>query len=74
MLAPKTRWVRNFAVGCARAASCRAAQEGDELAPPHSITSSARASSIGGTVRRSILAVWCEKWDKVIRAANIKLG
>src|SRR5262249_50872741 len=30
----------------------------DELAPPHSITSSAVASSVGGTGRSSILAVW----------------
>ena len=29
----------------------------DELAPVHSITSSARASSVGGTVRPSALAV-----------------
>ena len=28
----------------------RAAEQRDELAPPHSITSSARASSVGGTV------------------------
>src|SRR5215467_10773278 len=37
---------------------CRcAAEQRDELAPPHSITSSARASSVGGTVRTSIRAV-----------------
>src|SRR5262249_41532583 len=30
----------------------RAAEQRDELAAPHSITSSARASSVGGTVRR----------------------
>ena len=36
----------------------RAAEHQDELAPPHSITSSARASSVGGTSRPSILAVW----------------
>ena len=36
----------------------RAAEERDELAALHSITSSARASSEGGTVRPSILAVW----------------
>ena len=36
----------------------RAAEQRDELAPVHSITSSARASSVGGTVRPSILAVW----------------
>ena len=35
----------------------RAAEQRDELAPPHSITSSARASSIGGTSRPSALAV-----------------
>src|SRR5262245_64674071 len=35
----------------------RAAEQRDELAPPHSITSSARASSVGGTSRPSILAV-----------------
>src|SRR5262249_39746635 len=34
-----------------------AAEQRDELAPLHSITSSARASSVGGTVRRSIRAV-----------------
>jgi hypothetical protein len=38
--------------------SRRAAEQRDELPPPHSITSSARASSDGGTVRPSILAVW----------------
>src|SRR5262245_17023241 len=37
----------------------RAADQRNELAPPdHSITSSARASSVGGTVRRSMRAVW----------------
>ena len=35
----------------------RAAEQRDELAPPHSITSSARASSDGGTSRPSALAV-----------------
>jgi hypothetical protein len=35
----------------------RAAEEGDELAAFHSITSSARAMSVGGTVRPSTLAV-----------------
>src|SRR5262249_34777000 len=35
----------------------RAAEQRNELAPPHSITSSARASSVGGTSRPSILAV-----------------
>jgi len=35
----------------------RAAEQRDELAPPHSITSSARASSMGGTSRPRALAV-----------------
>src|SRR5262249_17138367 len=35
----------------------RAAEERDELAPLHSITSSARASSVGGMLRRSAFAV-----------------
>src|SRR5262249_60501601 len=38
-------------------ASCRTAEQRDELAPPHSITSSARASSVGGTSRPSAFAV-----------------
>src|SRR5437763_14068718 len=36
---------------------CCAAKQRDELPPPHSITSSAVESSVGGTVRPSILAV-----------------
>src|SRR5262245_46420070 len=39
-----------------RPGDCTAEQR-DERAPPHSITSSARASSIGGTSRPSALAV-----------------
>ena len=35
-----------------------AAEKCDELAALHSITSSVRASSVGGMVRPSILAVW----------------
>src|SRR5262249_45568485 len=35
----------------------RAAEKRDELAPPHSITSSARASSVGGISSPSALAV-----------------
>src|SRR5262249_27538799 len=35
----------------------RAAEQRDEVAPPHSITSSARASRLSGTVRPSALAV-----------------
>ena len=34
-----------------------AAEQRDEVAPPHSITSSARASSVGGTSRPSAVAV-----------------
>src|SRR4051812_28976637 len=37
--------------------SRRAAEQRDEIAAPHSITSSARASSVGGTVRLTALAV-----------------
>ena len=64
---------------CARAASGhgrRAAEQRDELAPLHSITSSARASSVGGTSMPSALAV-----RRLIRNSNfvgpstgIKLG
>src|SRR5260221_14668733 len=36
---------------------CRAAEQRDEVAPFHSITSSARASSVCGTVMLSALAV-----------------
>ena len=59
--APKNPMVGSFAGCCARAASGHAA-----AAPPssvmnsrrsHSITSSARASSVGGTSRPSALAV-----------------
>src|SRR5262249_41684715 len=42
---------------CQRRPRCRAAEKGDELAPSHSITSSAVASSIGGTERPRALAV-----------------
>ena len=41
-----------------RPCHCCAAKKRDELAPFHSITSSARASSVCGTLRPSILAVW----------------
>src|SRR5262245_6378601 len=40
-----------------RPRSRRAAKQRDEIAPLHSITSSARASSVGGTSRPSVLAV-----------------
>jgi hypothetical protein len=41
-----------------RPRDCRAAEQRDERAAPHSITSSARASNMGGTVRPSALAVF----------------
>src|SRR5262249_39375937 len=40
-----------------RPRSCSAAEQRDERAPPHSITSSARASRLGGTSKPSALAV-----------------
>src|SRR5262249_41298048 len=43
--------------GCQRPRGRRAPDERDEFAPPHSITSSARASSDGGTSRPNALAV-----------------
>src|SRR5215468_3033964 len=51
---PRTFWL--LRPRCERP-RCRAAEQRDELAPSHSITSSAMASSDGGTVRPSILAV-----------------
>ena len=42
---------------CQRPRRRRAAEQRDELAPVHSITSSARASSVGGSSRPSALAV-----------------
>ena len=42
---------------CAKRQRRRARNSDDERAPPHSITSSARASSDGGTLRPSALAV-----------------
>ena len=47
-----------FAGSCARAdGSAREQQTDREIAPPHSITSSARASANGGIVRPSAVAV-----------------
>src|SRR5262245_65251968 len=40
-----------------RPCDCRAAEQRDELAPPHSITSSARARSVAGTSMPSALAL-----------------
>src|SRR5262249_39373341 len=55
---------RHFRLRCGRRARRRerpsrscATEQRYELAPPHSITSSARASSVGGTSRPSALAV-----------------
>src|SRR5712691_11636239 len=42
---------------CERPSHRRAGEQRDELAPLHSITSSARASSVGGTSSPSTLAV-----------------
>jgi hypothetical protein len=42
---------------CERPRRRRAAEQRDELAPLHSITSSARASTVAGTSRPSALAV-----------------
>src|SRR5262245_60223066 len=40
-----------------RPRTCRAAEQRDELAPLHSITSSAATSSLSGTARPSVFAV-----------------
>ena len=56
----KTPIRRGRATCCAFAANGqrrRAAKPRNELAPLHSITSSARASNVGGTVRPSAFAV-----------------
>jgi len=44
-------FVRAAGDGCCARAACRTASRRDELAPSHSITSSARASSVVGTLR-----------------------
>src|SRR6476619_8538843 len=49
------RWL--LRMRCERPRRRRAAEQRDELATPHSITSSARASSVSGTVRPSAFAV-----------------
>src|SRR6516162_3330983 len=53
-------------VRCQRPCRRRAAEQRDELAPLHSITSSARASSVGGTSRPSAFAVF-----RLITSANL---
>src|SRR5262245_19783776 len=53
----RTRWV-DLRARRERPCDCRAAEQRDELAAPHSITSSAATRSLSGTVRPSILAVW----------------
>src|SRR5262249_49844065 len=52
-----THWGRLLRGGRERPRRRSPAEQRDELAPPHSITSSASASSGGGTVRPSIRAV-----------------
>src|SRR5580692_1386615 len=54
---PDHRQRRLLRAGGERPRSYRGADEHNELAPPHSITSSASASSVGGTVMPSALAV-----------------
>ena len=48
---------RLLRVGSERQCNSRAADNSDELAPPHSITSSARESSVAGTSRPNAFAV-----------------
>src|SRR6185369_10009668 len=48
--------LRNAAGADDRCTNC-AAERHDQLPPPHSITSSARASSVGGTAMPKVLAV-----------------
>src|SRR5262249_6422929 len=51
---------------CQRPPRRRAAEQRDELAPPHSITSSASASSLSGIWRPSVLAVF-----RLITSSNL---
>src|SRR5262249_30860083 len=51
---------------CSGARRRSTAQERDERAPPHSITSSARAMRVGGTARPSSLAVF-----RLIASSNL---
>src|SRR5262249_4032561 len=48
---------RRLSAGSERPRCCRASESGNELAPVHSITSSARASSVGGTSMPRAFAV-----------------
>src|SRR5215475_8070223 len=54
---PDARRSRPLLRECGKRPRCRAAKQCYEVAPLHSITSSARASSVGGTSRPSALAV-----------------
>src|SRR5262245_21592177 len=54
---PNHRHGRLLRVRRERPRRCRAAEERDELAAPHSITSSALACNVSGTVRPSVFAV-----------------
>src|SRR5262245_4098642 len=51
------RWLALLRARRQRPRDSSAAEQRDELAPPHSITSSARASKLSGTVRPRALAV-----------------
>src|SRR5262249_38078074 len=53
----------------------RPAEQRDELAPPHSITSSAATCSVGGTARSSALAVpfWHGLWVPKGTPAGMRL-
>ena len=51
------RRIRSACCARGQSASLPTAQKRDELAPPHSITSSARARRVGGTSRLSAVAV-----------------
>jgi hypothetical protein len=62
VVVPRNPIVGSFVDCCARARerprSRRAAEQRDELAPVHSITSSAATCSVSGTVRPSLLAAF----------------
>src|SRR5262249_40370900 len=54
---PDYRYREPLSPGRERPCRRHATKQGDERAAPHSMTSSARASSVGGTSRPSALAV-----------------
>ena len=57
---------RLLSSGTARQRQRSTVNHANEIAPPHSITSSASASNAGGTVRRSVLAAF-----RLIRNSNL---